>query len=344
MAAGSELGGGVEQAPAEVVITGGAGQIGYQLAPLVASGQTFGEQSVNLRLLELPQAQQAAEGVAAELQDSAYPNLAGVDIYDDPTEAFDGATHVFMVGARPRGKGMERADLLAANGGIFKEQGAALEEASDDVRVLVVGNPANSNALVVAAQVPEIAENGQITAMSRLDHNRAVGMAAAKLGVSAELIDKITIWGNHSNSMVVDTSIAEVDGEPLEDALKAAGVDLKQYATEIKTRGGLIINLRGASSALSAARAASDHMRDWTSNTLSPHSWTSAAVLSQGEYEGLPEGVFASMPVRGGVGQFNVVNALSSVNRADIKAGILATGEELVAERTALQEARFLPK
>lgn len=349
MAHGPEQGGGAEQAPAEVVITGGAGQIGYQLAPLIASGQTFGEQSVNLRLLELPQAQQAAEGVAAELQDGAYPNLASVDIFDSPDEAFDGATNVFMVGARPRGKGMERAELLAANGGIFQEQGGALEAADDGVKVLVVGNPANSNALVVAAQVPEIAENGQITAMSRLDHNRTVGLAAAELGISAGLIRRVSIFGNHSKSMVVDLTNAEIEKGPfnfasLQEALAEGKVDMKAFAKTIKERGAEVIALRGASSALSAARAASDHMRDWVAG-VNRSDWTSAAILSHGEF-GLPDGVYASMPVyTSDQGRFVPLPEPNyAVEDEEVKAGIKETGEELLAERSALVEAGFLPK
>lgn len=345
MAAGPEQGGWAEQAPIQVVVTGAAGNIGGYMAPLVASGEAFGDRDVNLRLLEIPAAMQVAEGVAEELKDGAYPYLAGVDIFDDPKKAFEGANRAVLIGSRPRGPGMERAELLEANGGIFKQQGDALHGATDDVRVLVVGNPANSNALVLAQYAPpELAPNGQITAMSRLDHNRALGHAAAALDVVPCEIEGLTIWGNHSDSMVVDLEVATVDGEPLAEALTAKGVDLEEYAQGVKKRGAAIIALRGSSSAMSAARAASDHMRTWEDGTPGLDSWTSAAMIGQGGEYDLPDDLCISLPVQSKDGQFTVVSGLKHVTaEGTVKDGIQATIEELRAERAALEAAELLP-
>lgn len=337
---------GMEQEPAIAVVTGGAGQIGSYLAPLVVGGETFGDRDVHLRLLEIPDARQKAEGVAAEVVDGAYPRLASIGIYTDPGEAFDGASDIFMVGSRPRSRGMERAQLLEANGVIFKEQGAALEAAADDVRVLVVGNPANSNALVASRHAPpELAENGQIAAMTRLDHNRAVGMAAAKLGISGDLIDRVSIWGNHSPTMVVDLTLAELlsgSGFFVQNELERKGVDMDEFATRVAKRGAEILDLRGLSSAMSAARAASTHMRDWNSSLPEGQSWTSASVLSEGQY-GLPKGVYASMPVKIEDGKLVVVEGLTHpTDNEKVAAGIQTTGEELEAERADLDKLGLL--
>lgn len=336
---------GMEQEPVIAVVTGGAGQIGSYLAPLVVGGETFGDRDVHLRLLEIPDALKKAEGVEAEVMDGAYPRLASIGIYADPREAFDGASDIFMVGSRPRSPGMERAQLLEANGAIFKEQGAALEVAADDVRVLVVGNPANSNALVASRHAPpELAENGQIAAMTRLDHNRAVGMAADWLRVSPADIDKATIFGNHSPSMVVDMTIAELisNGTSVQEALVEGGVDMDEFATRVAKRGAEILDLRGLSSAMSAARAASTHMRDWNSGLPEGQSWTSASVLSEGQY-GLPKGVYASMPVSVEGGRFIVVEGLKHpVEDEKIVAGIQKTGKELEGERQDLDKLGLL--
>ena len=263
--------------PTTVTVTGAAGQIGYALLFRIASGQLLGpDRPVRLRLLEIPQAVRAAEGVALELEDCAFPLLAGVDITDDPTVAFDGVNVALLVGARPRTKGMERGDLLEANGGIFAPQGRAINAgAADDVRVLVVGNPANTNALIAQSAAPDVPAD-RFTAMTRLDHNRAVAQLAAKLSVPVSEIRKLTIWGNHSATQYPDVSHAEVAGKPAADQVDEAWLR-DEFIPRVAKRGAEIIEVRGASSAASAANAAIDHVFDWVNGTPEGD-WTSAAI------------------------------------------------------------------
>jgi malate dehydrogenase len=263
--------------PVNVTVTGAAGQIGYALLFRIASGQLLGPDTpVKLRLLEIPQAVKAAEGTALELADGAFPLLSGVDIFDDPTKAFAGANVALLVGARPRTAGMERGDLLQANGGIFKPQGAAINAgAADDIKVLVVGNPANTNALIAQTNAPDVPAE-RFTAMTRLDHNRALSQLGAKLGVGVTDIKKLTIWGNHSATQYPDVFHAEVAGKPAADQ-----VDEKWLADEfiptVAKRGAAIIAARGASSAASAASAAIDHVYTWVNGTAAGD-WTSMAI------------------------------------------------------------------
>ena len=247
----------------KVAVTGAAGQIGYALLFRIASGQLLGPDTpVALKLLEIPQAVKAAEGTTLELTDCAFPLLASVDIYDDPAQAFDGVNIAMLVGARPRSKGMERADLLEANGAIFKPQGEALNAAAaDDVKVLVVGNPANTNALILAANAPDIPAE-RITAMTRLDQNRAVALLAQKLGVGVDDVNDLVVWGNHSPSMFPDLFNATVNGERAVDQVDMDWYE-NEYIPRVGKRGAEVIEARGASSAASAANAAIDHVRDW---------------------------------------------------------------------------------
>jgi malate dehydrogenase len=293
-------------APVKVAVTGAAGQIGYALLFRIASGQLLGPDTpVALKLLEIPQAVKAAEGTTLELTDCAFPLLASVDIYDDPVQAFDGVDIALLVGARPRTKGMERADLLEANGAIFKPQGAALNAgASDDVKVLVVGNPANTNALILASNAPDIPAE-QITAMTRLDQNRAVALLAQKLGVSVDDVNDLVVWGNHSPSMFPDLFNATVKGEC------AAGlVDQEWYESEyiprVGKRGAEVIAARGSSSAASAANAAIDHVRDWVAGA---DGLRSMAVASDGSY-GIADGIISSFPVRCAGGGYAIEQGL----------------------------------
>ena len=259
----------------KVAVTGAAGQIGYALLFRIASGQLLGPDTpIALKLLEIPQAVKAAEGTTLELTDCAFPLLASVDIYDDPAQAFDGVNIAMLVGARPRSKGMERADLLEANGAIFKPQGAALNGgAADDVKVLVVGNPANTNALILAANAPDIPAE-QITAMTRLDENRAVALLAQKLGVSVDDVDDLVVWGNHSPSMFPDLFNATVNGERAVDQVDMDWYE-NEYIPRVGKRGAEVIEARGASSAASAANAAIDHVRDWVAAPTACARWRS---------------------------------------------------------------------
>jgi malate dehydrogenase len=318
--------------PTTVTVTGAAGQIGYALLFRIASGQMLGpDEEIELKLLEIPQATKAAEGTALELFDCAFPLLKSVDIYDDPKQAFDGVNVALLVGARPRQKGMERADLLEANGGIFKPQGEALNAgAADDVRVLVVGNPANTNALIATAHAPDI-PSGRITAMTRLDENRAVAQLAQKLGVGVSDIQDLVVWGNHSPTMFPDLFNAKVNG-----ASAAEQVDQDWYENEyiprVGKRGAEIIEARGASSAASAANAAIDHVRDWV---LGADGLRSMAVPSDGSY-GVPEGIVSSFPVRCSGGTYEIEQGLQITEFAQKK--IDATVKELTDERDAVKD------
>ncbi|WP_283137748.1 malate dehydrogenase [Rhizohabitans arisaemae] len=321
------------QAPVNVTVTGAAGQIGYALLFRIASGQLLGPDTpVRLRLLEIPQAVKAAEGTAMELDDCAFPLLAGIDISDDPRVAFDGANVALLVGARPRTKGMERGDLLQANGGIFKPQGEAINAvAADDIRVLVVGNPANTNALIAQAHAPDVPAE-RFTAMTRLDHNRALSQLSAKLGVPVTAIKRMTIWGNHSATQYPDLFHTEVNGKIA--AEQVDGEWLREtFIPTVAKRGAAIIEARGASSAASAANAAVDHVHDWVNGTAEGD-WTSAAVVSDGSY-GVPEGLISSFPVVSAGGRYEIVQGLDidAFSRERIDASV----RELVEERDAVR-------
>src|SRR6187397_3071262 len=266
----------------KVTVTGAAGQIGYAILFRIASGQLLGpDEKVQLRLLEIPTAVKAAEGTALELFDCAFPLLDGIDIHDDPAQAFDGVNIALLVGARPRSKGMERADLLEANGQIFKPQGEALNAgAAHDVRILVVGNPANTNALIALSNAPDIPAQ-RFTAMTRLDENRAVAQLASKLGVGVDEVQDLVVWGNHSPTMFPDLFNAKVGGSR---AIEAVDMDWyeNEYIPRIGKRGAEIIEARGASSAASAANAAIDHVHDWVQGATGLRSM---AVCSPGAYD-----------------------------------------------------------
>lgn len=300
----------------------------------IASGQLLGpEVPVRLKLLEIPQALRAAEGTAMELDDCAFPLLAGVDITDDPTVAFDGANIALLVGARPRTKGMERGDLLEANGGIFGPQGRAINDhAADDVRVLVVGNPANTNALIARSAAPDVPAD-RFTAMTRLDHNRALSQLAKKLDVPVTAIKKMSIWGNHSATQYPDLFHAEVNGKPAAEQVDETWVR-EEFIPRVAKRGAEIIEVRGASSAASAANAAIDHVYDWVNGTPEGD-WTSAAVVSDGSY-GVPEGLVSSFPVVSRNGRWEIVQGLEidAFSRERIDASVA----ELVEEREAVKK------
>jgi malate dehydrogenase len=284
---------------------------------------------VALKLLEIPQAVKAAEGTTLELTDCAFPLLASVDIHDDPAQAFDGVQIALLVGARPRTKGMERADLLEANGAIFKPQGEALNAAAaDDVKVLVVGNPANTNALILASNAPDIPAE-RITAMTRLDQNRAVALLAQQLGVGVEAVSDLVVWGNHSPSMFPDLFNAKVNGERAVDQVDMDWYE-NQYIPRVGKRGAEVIEARGASSAASAANAAIDHVRDWVSGA---DGMRSMAVASDGSY-GITEGIISSFPVRCAGGSYEIVQDLDIGDFAQAK--IDATVKELTDERAAV--------
>ena len=321
------------KAPVTVTVTGAAGQIGYALLFRIGSGQLLGAQTpVRLRLLEIPQAVQAAEGIAMELDDCAFPLLAGVDVTDDVTTAFDGANVALLVGARPRTKGMERGDLLEANGGIFAPQGEAINAgAADDVRVLVVGNPANTNALIAKSHAPDVPAD-RFTAMTRLDHNRALSQLAHKLGVSVSEIKKLAIWGNHSATQYPDVFHAEVDGKSAAELVDQVWL-ADEFIPTVAKRGAAIIEARGASSAASAANAAIDHIYDWVNGTPEGD-WTSAAVVSDGSY-GIAEGLVASFPVISRSGRYEIVQGLdvNEFSRQRIDASV----NELKDERDAVK-------
>ncbi len=325
--------------PVNVTVTGAAGQIGYALLFRIASGQLLGaDVPVKLRLLEIPQAVKAAEGTAMELNDAAFPLLAGIDIFDDPNKAFEGANVGLLVGARPRTKGMERGDLLEANGGIFGPQGKAINAgAADDIRVLVVGNPANTNALIAASNAPDVPAE-RFTAMTRLDHNRALSQLAAKTGASVADIDKVTIWGNHSATQYPDITKTEIAGKPVTDLLADRAWVEDDFIPTVAKRGAAIIEARGASSAASAASAAIDHVYDWVNGTKG-RAWTSAAIPSDGSY-GVTEGIISSFPVTSEGGQWKIVQGLEidDFSRQRIDASVA----ELVEERDAVKELGLL--
>jgi malate dehydrogenase len=316
--------------PVRVAVTGAAGQIGYALVFRIASGQMLGpDQPVVLQLLEIPQAVGALEGVRMELDDCAFPLLAGVVCTDDAPRAFEGANVALLVGAMPRKEGMERADLLSANGAIFTAQGKAISDAAaDDVRVLVVGNPANTNALIAMNNAPNVPPE-RFTAMTRLDHNRAVGQLAAKAGAAVTDVRRMTIWGNHSATQYPDVLHAEVAGRP---AFEAAGGDQAwlegDFIPTVQQRGAAIIKARGLSSAASAANAAIDHVRDWTHGTAAGD-WVSMAVPSDGSYD-VPKGLVSGFPVTCSGSTYQIVPGLDldDFSRSRIDASLAELGAE----------------
>jgi malate dehydrogenase len=316
----------------KVTVTGAAGQIGYALLFRIASGQMLGpDERIELRLLEIPDAVKAAEGTALELQDCAFPLLASTEIYDDPKKAFDGVEVALLVGARPRTKGMERADLLEANGQIFKPQGEALNAgAADGVRILVVGNPANTNALIAKSNAPDIPAE-RFTAMTRLDENRAVAQLADELGVGVSDVHDLVVWGNHSPTMFPDLFNAKVNGQRAVDQVEMDWYE-NEYIPRVGKRGAEIIEARGASSAASAANAAIDHVRDWV---LGADGLRSMAVPSDGSY-GVQEGLISSFPVRVSGGSYSIEQGLEVGDFAQGRIDV--TVKELDDERSAVKE------
>ncbi|MFD3664911.1 malate dehydrogenase [Streptomyces sp. NPDC058659] len=325
--------------PVNVTVTGAAGQIGYALLFRIASGHLLGaDVPVKLRLLEIPQGVKAAEGTAMELDDCAFPLLKGIDIFDDPNKGFEGANVALLVGARPRTKGMERGDLLAANGGIFKPQGKAINDhAADDIKVLVVGNPANTNALIAQAAAPDVPAE-RFTAMTRLDHNRALSQLAAKTGASVEDIKRLTIWGNHSATQYPDIFHAEIAGKNAAEVVADEAWLADTFIPTVAKRGAAIIEARGASSAASAANAAIDHVHTWVNGTAAGD-WTSMGIPSDGSY-GVPEGLISSFPVTCTDGTYEIVQGLdiNEFSRTRIDASV----QELSEERDAVRELGLL--
>ena len=325
--------------PVNVTVTGAAGQIGYALLFRIAAGGLLGpDRPVRLRLLEIEPALKAAEGTAMELDDCAFPLLAGIDITADARAAFDGTNVALLVGARPRTAGMERGDLLSANGGIFKPQGEAINAgAADDVRVLVVGNPANTNALIAASHAPDV-PGDRFTAMTRLDHNRALSQLAKKTGSTVNDIRQLTIWGNHSATQYPDWSKATIGGRPAEEVVGDRGWLEDTFIPTVAKRGAAIIEARGSSSAASAANAAIDHVHSWVNGTPEGD-WTSAAILSDGSY-GVPEGLISSFPVTSEGGEWKVVQGLEidDFSRGRIDGSVA----ELTEERDAVRELGLL--
>lgn len=317
-----------------VAVTGAAGQIAYSLLFRIANGDLLGKQQpVILQLLELPQAMPALRGVVMELEDCAFPLLAGIEISDDPRQAFRDADYALLVGSRPRGKGMERRDLLAANAAIFRTQGEALNEVAQcSVKALAVGNPANTNAWVARRFAPDLPPDA-ITAMIRLDHNRAASQLAARCGVEVDAITQLAVWGNHSPTMYADYRHALADGQPLPARIDDEAWNREVFIPEVARRGTAIIEGRGASSAASAANAAIDQMRDWVLG--SDGRWVSMSIVSSGEY-GIPAGLVYGMPVTCEAGSYRVVNGIEI--DAFARERIDASARELMDEMTAVRE------
>jgi malate dehydrogenase len=326
-------------APVRVAVTGAAGQIGYALLFRIAAGEMLGRETpVELRLLEITPALGATEGTAMELVDCAFPLLRGIEVTDDPRVAFDGVDVALLVGARPRTKGMERSDLLEANGGIFKPQGLALNEcAGDDVRVLVVGNPANTNCLIAMRNAPDVPRQ-RFTSMMRLDHNRAAAMVATKLGVGVADVTNVTVWGNHSTTQYPDVTHARVASRPALEVIDDDAWVQDEMIPAVQKRGAAVIEARGASSAASAANAAIAHMRDWWSGTPAGD-WVSMGVPSDGSY-GVPEGLIAGFPCTCSGGEWSIVEglALDDGGRKRLDASIA----ELEQERDAVERLGLL--
>ena len=314
--------------PVRVAVTGAAGQIGYSLVFRIANGDLLGpDQPVILSLLEIPPALPALNGVVMELLDCASPLLAGIVTTDDAEAAFDGVNYALLVGSRPRTKGMERKELLEANGAIFTAQGKALAaKAADDIRVLVVGNPANTNCLIAMNNAKSIAPE-RFTAMTRLDHNRARAQLAAKVGAPVASVTRMTIWGNHSATQYPDVFHAQVDGKPAADLVDADWIE-KEFIPTVQQRGAAIIEARGASSAASAANAALDHVREWALGSVDGD-WVSMAVPSDGSY-GVPEGLISGFPCTTKAGVWSIVPGLDidDFSRSRIDASVAELGQE----------------
>jgi malate dehydrogenase len=325
--------------PVKITVTGAAGQIGYAILFRIASGQMLGpDTAVSLSLLEIPDAIQAAEGTAMELEDCAFPLLAGLSIHDRPEDAFDGCNVALLIGARPRTKGMERSDLLEANGGIFKPQGNAINDhAADDVKVLVVGNPANTNCLIAMSNAPDVPRE-RFTAMTRLDHNRAMAQVASKLAVPVSEVTNVTIWGNHSTTQYPDLVHAKVSGRSAWDAIDDEAWIKDEFIPRVQKRGAEVIETRGASSAASAANAAVDHTRDWVLGTPDGD-WVSMSVPSDGSY-GVDEGLISGFPCTCSGGEWTVVEGLDidDFSRERIDASV----DELKSERDAVKDLGLL--
>jgi malate dehydrogenase len=324
--------------PVRVAVTGAAGQIGYAILFRIASGQMLGPDTpVALSLLEISDAVKAAEGTAMELDDCAFPLLRSIDIYDDPNEAFDGTNIALLIGARPRTKGMERADLLEANGKIFEPQGRALNDnAADDLKVLVVGNPANTNCLIARSHAPDIPSE-RFTAMTRLDHNRALTQLAKKVGAQVTDITNLAVWGNHSPTMYPDLFNAKVNGQIAAEKVNDQDWIENDFLPTVGKRGAAIIEARGASSAASAANAAIDHVHDWVSGTNGE--WVSMAVVSDGSYD-VDEGLVSSFPVTCEAGGWSIVEGVELNDFSKEKIGV--TVDELRGERDSVKELQLV--
>jgi malate dehydrogenase len=325
----------VTDSPVRVAVTGAAGQIGYAILFRIASGQLLGPDTpVHLSLLEIPAALKAVEGTAMEIDDCAFPLVAGVDITDDPNKAFDGASVALLIGAHPRSKGMERSDLLEANGGIFKPQGKALNDhAASDIKVLVVGNPANTNCLIAKSNAPDIPAE-RFTSMMRLDHNRAIAQLAAKAGATVSDITNMTVWGNHSPTQYPDIFNAKVKGKNAAEAVNDQEWLENDFLPTVQKRGAAVIEARGASSAASAANAAVDHVHDWVMGTADGD-WVSMGIPSEGSY-GIPEGVIFGFPVTCSGGSYEIVQGLDLNDFS--KARLDVTVNELEDERETVKQ------
>ena len=329
----------MSDSPVRVAVTGAAGQIGYAVLFRIASGQLLGgDTPVHLSLLEIPDALKAVEGTAMELDDCAFPLLAGVDITDDPNKAFDGVNVALLIGARPRSKGMERSDLLEANGGIFKPQGKALNDhAASDIKVLVVGNPANTNCLIAQQNAPDIPAE-RFTSMMRLDHNRAIAQLAAKAGVQVSDVTSMTVWGNHSPTQYPDIFNAKVKGRNAAEKVDDQDWLENDFLPTVQKRGAAVIDARGASSAASAANAAIDHVRDWVLGTADGD-WVSMGIPSDGSY-GVDEGLISGFPVTCSNGVYEVVQGLdlNDFSRSRLE----ATVKELAQERDTIKQLELV--
>jgi malate dehydrogenase len=326
-------------APVSVTVTGAAGQIGYALLFRIASGQMLGPDTpVHLKLLEIPDAVKAAEGTAMELDDCAFPLLRRIDIFDDPKQAFEGCNVGLLVGARPRGPGMERSDLLEANGGIFKPQGEAIAAgAASDVKILVVGNPANTNCLIAMSNADGVPRE-RFTAMMRLDHNRAIAQTANRLGEEISAVTNMTVWGNHSTTQYPDLVNAKVNGQSAWDAVDDEAWIADEFIPRVAKRGAAIIEARGASSAASAANAAVDHVRDWVLGTPAGD-WVSMGVPADGSY-GVAEGIVAGFPCQCSNGEWSIVEGLEVPEFS--RGRIDASAAELREERDAVDNLGLL--
>ncbi len=321
-----------DQAPLRIAVTGAAGQICYSLLFQIATGALVGSRPIELRLLEIPPAMKALEGVVMELSDGAFGNVVNIEIGDDPKRVFDGVNLAMLVGARPRTKGMERGDLLSANGAIFTAQGKALNEvAADDIKVVVTGNPANTNAMIAMRNAPDIPAQ-RFTALTRLDHNRAMSQVAAKAGVPVADVTNMTIWGNHSSTQYPDLFNAKIGGRNAAEVVSDQEWLETDFIPTVAKRGAAIIEARGSSSAASAAYATVEHMRDWLLGTPAGN-WVSMAVPSDGSY-GVPEGIISSFACTAANGEYQIVPGLevNEFSRAKIDASVA----ELLEERDAV--------